>query len=58
LEQAGAILQEHDRREAANNEPPKESAIVAAVQRYEEKQKSELEAERIESIANRRLNNF
>ena len=58
LEQAGAILQEHDRLEAAKNEPPKEPAIVAAIRRYREKRDLELEAERIESTANRRLDEF
>jgi hypothetical protein len=37
LEQAGGILQEHDRREAAKNEPPKENAVAAALRGFREK---------------------
>jgi hypothetical protein len=58
LDQAGAILQEHDRREAVKNEPPMENAIVAAIRKFTEKRELELEAERIESISNRRLDDF
>jgi len=54
LQQADTLLQEHDRREAAKNEPPKESDLAVAMRRFREKQQLELEAERVASVSNSR----
>ncbi len=54
LQQADTLLQEHDRREAAKNEPPKESDLAVAMRRFREKQQLELEAERVASVSKSR----
>jgi hypothetical protein len=53
LQQAGDLLQEHDRKEAEKNAPPKESDVVVAIRAFREKWKKE-ESERIEPTSNGR----
>jgi hypothetical protein len=52
LQQAGALLQEHDQRESKKNAPPKENEIVDAIRAFMEKRRLEEEPNRVESTSN------